>query len=452
MKAEAILEKVRYDFPETGKIVVGFSGGADSTLLTYLLLRRYGAERLQCVHVHHGIRGEEADRDAEFVRAFCAFHGVPLVLLKKDVPALAKASGEGVEECARRVRYAAFAETAGAGGSIATAHNADDNAETVLLNLTRGMGPRGACGIPKKRGNIYRPLLSVSRAEIEFLCGEFGLDFVTDSTNADTAYTRNHLRHDILPGLKDVNPRLTEAVAHFTQAMTLQQDYMRLQAENLLADAKDVWGLKLSVLRAAHPAVLRAALEMILREVGRLGYEHLLEAERCVRFGGSVSLPGGVQLTAKQDTATVTCGAEEALCVPVTGDETRLPDGRVLTVFEKFTKNGKNSGKVHNLLFNNGSGCDKITDTAVVRTRRSGDRFRPAGRGVGKSLKKLFNELRIPEAVRGGLLLLEVGGEIVWIESVGVAEGLEWLGVAVTAAENTDTVRGKEEENGKRND
>lgn len=432
MKADAILRKVQYDFPQTGKIVVGFSGGADSTLLTYLLLQRYGADRLHPVHVNHGIRGEEADRDEAFVRSFCAFHNLPLTVLKKNVPALARKSGEGVEECARRIRYEAFAQLSGEDGSIATAHNADDNAETVLLNLTRGMGPRGACGIPAKRGNIRRPLLHVSREEIEFLCREFGLSWVEDSTNADTVYTRNHLRHNILPGLKSVNPRLTEAVLHFTDAMALQQDFMRQEAEKLLESAKNAWGWKLSVLREAHPAVLRAAMEILLHQVGRMSYEHLLEAERCVRFGGGVSLPGGAQLTAKQDTLTVTCGEAEAFCIPLTGEKTRLPDGRVLFVSKKFTENGKNSGKVHNLLFNNFPDCVKITSTAVVRTRRSGDRFRPAGRGVSKSLKKLLNELRIPEAARSGLLLLDVDGEILWIESVGAAEGWEDLRVEIT--------------------
>ena len=449
MKADAILNKVRYDFPEHGRIVVGFSGGADSTLLTYLLLQRYGRERLCCVHVHHGIRGEEADRDASFAEMFCDFHRIPFRLLKTDVPELAKHSGEGIEECARRIRYAAFSEAAGEGGFVATAHNADDNAETVLLNLTRGMGPRGACGIPAKRGNIYRPLLAVSRAEIEFLCREFGLQWVEDSTNADTVYTRNHLRHDILPGLKEVNPRLTEAVSRFTEAMVLEQDYMRTEAEKLLALSKDVWGWRLSVLRAAHPAVLRTALEMILRGVGRMSYEHILEAERCVRFGGSVSLPGGAQLTAKQDNVTVTCGEAASFCVPLTSETMQLPDGRVLCVFEKFTKNGKNSGKVHNLLFNNCSGCDKITGIPVLRTRQNGDRFRPAGRGVGKSLKKLFNELRIPEAVRGKLLLIEKDEEIIWIESVGAADGWEMLQVKITEPSAEElTAKGKEEENG----
>ena len=422
MKAETVLQKVRYDLPAAGKIVVGLSGGADSVLLTRLLLEKYGIERLCPVHIHHGIRGEEADRDEAFVRRFCEVLGLTPTVRHFDVPALAAESGEGIEECARRIRYECFSEASGEDGCIVTAHNADDNAETLLMNLTRGMGPKGACGIPWRRGNIYRPLLAVSRQEVELLCGYFGLEFIVDSTNLDTVYTRNRLRHSVLPQLKTVNPRMTEAVTRFTESMTLQQEYMTLQAEALLDAAKTRWGWRLSVLREAHPALLHCALEIILQDAGRLSREHLLEAERCVMQGGGVSLPG-VYLTAKQDTLTVTTAAAEPFCVPVLGELTPLPDGRTLFVSEKFTENGKNSGKVHNLLFKNEPGCDRITNVAVIRTRREGDRFRPAGRGVGKSLKKLFNELHIPAAVRDRLLVLEVNGEIAWIESVGAAEG-----------------------------
>lgn len=435
MKADAILQKVRFDFPKTGKIVVGLSGGADSTLLTYLLLQKYGAERLLCVHVHHGIRGEEADRDEAFVRAFCAFYKLELSVLKKNIPALAAERGEGVEECARRVRYACFAEAAGESGSIATAHNADDNAETVLLNLTRGMGPKGACGIPEKRGNIYRPLLRVSRAEIEFLCAECSLSFVVDSTNKDTAYTRNRLRHNVLPELKAVNPQMTEAVSRFTESMALQQDFIRSQAEALLEAAGEPWGYSLSVLREAHPAILRAALEIVLSGLGRLSYEHIKEAEICVRCGGSMTLPAGVQLCAKQDTLTVTAAQPESFALPVCGEETKLPDGRILRVSKKFIKNEENGRKVHNLLFKNFLDCDKITNVPVIRTRQAGDRFAPAGRGVTKPLKKLLNELRIPAAARDTLLLLTLNGEIIWIEGIGAAEGYAVCGETDCALE-----------------
>lgn len=424
MKADEILSRVRFDFPETGKIIIGLSGGADSVLLTYLLWKKYGAARLHCVHVHHGIRGAEADRDEAFAASYCKELNVPCTVFRRDVPALAKEAGEGLEECARRVRYACFESLAAERDDcIATAHNADDNAETVLLNLTRGMGPHGAAGIPARRGRLRRPLLRVSRAEVELLCKVYNLAFVTDSTNASAIYTRNRLRHNVLPELKAVNPQLTEAVARFTESMALQNAYLRGQAEELLERAKCPYGYMLPALRGAHRAVLRAALEIMLSPLGRLSYEHIAQAESCVLYGGAWTLPGGAQLTAKQDTLTVTLHAPEAFCVPAAGERTLLPNGKTLIILKKFIKNGKKNRNVHNLLFKNLLDCDKITGVPVIRTRRAGDRFAPCGRGITKPVKKLFNEMRIPAAYRGELLLLELNGQIVWIEGIGAAEG-----------------------------
>ena len=414
MKAEDILARVRYDLPETGKIVVGLSGGADSVLLTYLLVQKYGAERLLAVHVHHGIRGAEADRDAEFVQDYCKALELHCKVIYKDIPALAAVSGEGVEECARRVRYACFAEEAGENGCIATAHNADDNAETLLLNLTRGMGPHGAGGIPPRRGRIYRPILNISRAEVEHLCKVYRLDYVTDSTNLTVDYTRNKLRHSVLPVLKNVNPQMTQATSRFAESMRLQNEFVFSCANELLCKAKTPYGYDLKALRTAHEAVLRAALELLLSSYGRLSYEHICRAAGCVFMGGSLSLPGDIVLEAKQDTLTVRKNREikdrNVFSVPLRAGENVLPNGKTLFVEKKIPEKEEINRKVHNLLFQNFSDCDKITNVPRVRTRRAGDVFRPAGRGVTKSVKKILNELRIPAAARDRLLLLEKDG------------------------------------------
>lgn len=427
MKAEEILARVRYDFPETERIIIGLSGGADSVLLTYLLVKKYGAGRLLAVHVHHGIRGEEADRDARFVQKYCKALALDSKVIYKNIPALAAESGECIEECARRVRYACFEELAGETGCIATAHNADDNAETLLLNFTRGMGPHGAGGIPPQRGRIFRPILNISRAEVEYLCKVYRLDYVTDSTNLTEDYTRNKLRHAVLPVLKEVNPQVTQASSRFAESMRLQNDFVFSCAEELLCKAKTLYGYDLKILRSVHEAVLRAALEVVLSSYGRLSYAHICKAVSCVLTGGRLSLPGDIVLEAKQDTLTIRKNREvkdeNTFCVPLKEGETVLPNGKTLFAKKKIPEKDEINRKVHNLLFQNFSDCDKITNVPRVRTRRAGDVFRPAGRGVTKSVKKLFNELRIPAAARDNLLLLEKDGEIIWIESVGAAEG-----------------------------
>ena len=370
--------------------------------------------------------GGGSDRDAEFVQDYCKALELHCKVIYKDIPALAVVSGEGREECARRVRYACFAEEAGENGCIATAHNADDNAETLLLNLTRGMGPHGAGGIPPRRGRIYRPILNISRAEVEHLCKVYQLDYVTDSTNLTVDYTRNKLRHSVLPVLKDVNPQMTQAASRFAESMRLQNEFVFACANELLCKAKTPYGYDLKALRSAHEAVLRAALELLLASYGRLSYEHICRAAGCVFMGGSLSLPGDIVLEAKQDTLMVRKNRgikdRNVFSVPLRAGENVLPNGKTLFVEKKIPEKEEIDRKVHNLLFQNFSDCDRITNVPRVRSgARAMFQTRRARRDeIGQ---KILNELRIPAAARDRLLLLEKDGEIIWIEAVGAAEG-----------------------------
>ena len=211
------------------------------------------------------------------------------------------------------------------------------------------------------------------------------------------------------------------------RSMRLQNEFVFSCANELLCKAKVPYGYDLEILRSAHEAVLRAALELLLSSYGRLSYEHICRAASCVFMGGSLSLPGDIVLEAKQDTLTVRKNREikdrNVFSVPLRAGENVLPNGKTLFVEKKNPEKEEIDRKVHNLLFQNFSDCDKITNVPRVRTRRAGDVFRPAGRGVTKSVKKILNELRIPAAARDRLLLLEKDGEIIWIEAVGAAEG-----------------------------
>ena len=201
---------------EKKSVLVALSGGADSTVLllgTVRLAEKCGF-KVFASHVNHKIRGVEADRDEKFCRELCDGLGVKLFVAKLDVPALAKSRGESLELCARNVRYAALENFRQKKkiDFIATAHNADDNAETVLHNLIRGTGLDGLAGIPKKRDSIIRPLLGFYRREIEEYLASLAASCVTDSTNTDTEYTRNFLRHVILPVMRKVNPSVSETI------------------------------------------------------------------------------------------------------------------------------------------------------------------------------------------------------------------------------------------------
>ena len=243
--------KRRNRFPAAGpgahsaplRVLVGFSGGADSTALLDRLSGMSGYS-VAAVHVNHGIRGEEAIRDREFCRGFCRDRGIPFFCLDADVPAMRR-QGESLETAARRVRYGYFAAVMGEQGYplLAVAHNADDNLETVLFRLCRGTGLRGLCGIPPVRafgnGYLVRPLLGVSREEILRYLEERGLSYVTDSTNEETDAARNRLRLTVIPALRAATGDPVAGVTRMTRLLAADSRYLEAETTRLFSADND---------------------------------------------------------------------------------------------------------------------------------------------------------------------------------------------------------------------
>ena len=225
------------------RILVGFSGGADSTALLDRLSRLPGYS-VAAVHVNHGIRGEEAIRDREFCRGFCRDREIPFFCLDADVPAMRR-QGESLETAARRVRYGYFAAVMGEQDYplLAVAHNADDNLETVLFRICRGTGLRGLCGIPPVRafgsGYLVRPLLGVSREEILRYLGERELSYVTDSTNEETDAARNRLRLTVIPALRAATGDPVAGVTRMTRLLAADSRYLEAEATRLFSAGDD---------------------------------------------------------------------------------------------------------------------------------------------------------------------------------------------------------------------
>lgn len=414
--------------PPNGRLVVGFSGGADSTALAHWLLGQAGRERILLAHVNHLLRGEEAERDQRFAQDFAREQGLAIEVLRADVRALAREQGLGLEECGRQVRYEFFYRlAAGEEDRILTAHNADDNAETMLLNLCRGAGAQGLCGIPPKRGKLLRPLLGVGRESIEAYCRAQGLDYVTDSSNWDEDFARNRVRRQVSPALRELNPRFVQAAGQTAALLRADQEYLEGEARRLMESAKNQWGLEASVLGAAHPAVRSRALKLFLEEAGcgRLERRHLVLAEAALMQGGGGDMPGGVELRCAQGVlwAGRVQAPPETFALPVRLGENHLPGGVCLVLREKSLAETENREKIQNLLFKNALDCDIMDGNLVVRSRRPGDRFRPAGRGCSKPLKQIFQELRMPVPLRDRTPLLAWGEEIVWCPGAGAAEG-----------------------------
>lgn len=268
---EKLLDAVkRYDMLKNGdNAVVALSGGADSVTLLHGLksLEDELGIKVYACHVNHNLRGEESDGDESYVRGLCKEMNVPLEVFSVDVKGSVK-KHESIEERARELRYEAFAAAAEKfGAKVATAHNACDNAETVLLNMLRGTGLKGLCGIPPKRDYLIRPLIFCAREEIEAYCKENKLKFVTDKTNFSTAYTRNKIRIELMPKLLEINPSFYEGIGRMTSALTEDSLYLEEQAANALTDARLEYGKYSSEkLKILPEPLFHRAISLILRE------------------------------------------------------------------------------------------------------------------------------------------------------------------------------------------
>ena len=252
-----------YDMlPRGSKVLCAVSGGADSICLLHLLhsLSAEGGFQVAAAHYHHGMRGEAADADAAFVEHFCKERNIPCVVERGDVYGEAARRGLGVEETGRELRYEFLRRTAEQLGCdrIATAHNADDNLETLLLHLTRGAGLHGLAGIPPRRGDLVRPLLTTPRADIEAYLEEHHLAHVEDCTNTDERYARNRLRRQVIPVLRELNPRLTEHSVETMGYLRADNDYLNAQAAMACSHAR--WAEDDLVIEAHYIAELPAAI------------------------------------------------------------------------------------------------------------------------------------------------------------------------------------------------
>ncbi len=403
-------------FSAGSTVIAGVSGGPDSMALLHMLHTwRDGDLRVVAVHVHHGLRGEEADRDEAHVRAYCAENGIDYVCERVNVRALADEMGVGEEEAGRRVRYEIFERIRVAENAdvIATAHNADDATETVLMHVLRGCGVGGLCGIPAKRGHIVRPLLDCTRAEIEAYCADNGVAYVVDSTNADPIYTRNRVRHQLLPLLREMNPSVDAALSRLRESAARDEAYFAKLAECAYEAAVEQDGSysREAFLRQDTPVRVRM-WKLLLRKNGCESYtERHIEALEAALIAnrGTVYMPDGYSVCVSAGRLKCFCEQQrtEILCVAVDS----LPmhiffDGHENVLQRMTCEEMACLQNVHIKFFKYALDCDRIQGSLTVRCRRDGDRFHPAGRKVGKSLKALFQELRIPQYDRDKVLLL----------------------------------------------
>lgn len=358
------------------RVVCAVSGGADSVALLFALylLKEKLEIQLEAAHFNHRLRAEESDRDEAFVRELCDRYDIQLHVSSGDV----KPGKKGLEAAARDARYGFFNTLS---GKIATAHTADDNAETVLMHLVRGTGLKGLGGIMPVNGNVIRPMLTVTRQDVESFLEEWCVSHITDSSNDTDAFLRNRIRHHVMPRLVAENPRLAESLSSMALRLRQDEDFLSKEAEfEILPDVQ--------TLQTMHPAKRSRMLERFLRESGVREPEqiHISQAENLLfspKPSARVHFPGDITIARQYDRLVALTQTEalertelqDSLELPELGLRvTCMPATQIINTPDTFTVVPQ--GRLY------------------IRSRESGDAIRLAG--GSKSLKKLFIDRKIP--------------------------------------------------------
>lgn len=411
-------------------VLVALSGGPDSTALLHVLVQlqpRLGC-RLHACHVNHGLRGAEADEDARAARWLARSLGVPISVRRADVRGYARAHGLSLEAAARTLRYRLLEQAARRAGAarIATGHTADDQVETVLLNLLRGTGPAGLAGIPPIRGKVIRPLLRVTRGEVEEYCAAHGLSYRVDRSNRDVRFTRNRIRLEVLPVLRRVQSQVDAALLRLAEIMRAEDDFLRAEAERTLRHIAVQRPGRISLAREAFAAlhlplqrrVMRAAIALVKGDELDLEMERIDAAVALAqsgRTGAVVELPGGLRVERTYGEIIIAAPQRAAAVprahwlLPIPG-EVVLKELRI-AIRATRSRARRSPSDPHTALLD----ARDIESPLTVRTRRRGDRFVPLGMRDFVKLQDYFVNAKVPRAERDRVPLVVSGEDIVWV-------------------------------------
>ena len=415
------------------RVIAGISGGADSMCMLLILLSLKQELDLDIIvaHVNHGIRGEEAKRDADFVEAFCADKGLTFELANADIPRIAKETGTTSEEAGRNYRYSFFCELAEKyrAEKIAVAHNSDDNAETVLFNIFRGSGIGGLKGILPKRSisgkdskyTLIRPVLALSRAEIEEGLKEAGQDFCTDRTNNEDTYARNRLRNTILPMARDnINANVYRHIESLSRQAASVYDFIEQETDkyaSCINPVTDEDGRKTGVSidipsieklhRVMKQSLIRRAFEMVSGKLKDVEETHIEAIEDLInkQSGKRLSLPYDIIATRVYDSIILSSG----------GSFETLDNVSDHGITWEICNRGDLTIEIPKAQYVKWFDYEKTGDDLEVRTCRDGDYLLIGKEGHKKSLSRFMIDNKIPLQERDKILLLATGSHVLWV-------------------------------------
>lgn len=432
-------------------VILGLSGGADSVMLLYALFelkKFYGEFNIKCVHVNHMIRGIDADKDETFCSELCKRLGVPLVTHRVDIPKIAKEMSTGIEETARNVRYNILEEEADLlsnNTSIAVAHNATDNLETIIFNMMRGTGINGLAGIKPIRGRIIRPLIYLSKESITDTLDSLGIDYVTDKTNFDVDYSRNYIRNDILPLLKRLSPSPEESATRVSKNLRDDISYIDSNADEFFKENYVGDSISTENIKGLPKAIFSRVLMNMIRQKTNVMPERVHIEKICSLLQGKdfeYSLPGNVKFVSRcgysrienhgntDNDITLDCKLSLGVnVIPGFDDVIILSDAPI----------GENYSKVYNIEISTTLPSDIIIDGLYVREKQDGDSYSYGG--MTHKLKKLFLDRKIPSDKRRLIPVICDNQGIVWVPGFGVrneGDGVKRSYIAIAKNKSKD--------------
>ena len=405
--------------PPGCRVLCACSGGADSTALLHFLSQTPGLT-VACAHFNHRLRGAESDRDEAFVKELCKRFAIECFCGSGDVKAFAAERHMSIEQAARTLRYQfldTIAETHGF-DRIATAHQAEDNAETVLLNLTRGSAMRGLCGIPPVRGKIIRPMLHLTRREILEYLNNNGLTFVEDSSNTSDDCTRNRIRHQVMPLLTAENPKAVEHICETVELLRRDEEYLSLYAQRFLeAELRD-GALPIKALMELPQAIGSRVLRQTLGQLSNAHIKSVLDLCQSREKHGYADLPGR-RLEKDGDWLILSAREKKPLMrYEIAEGDTILPEIGLRIIRRRVQPDEEIHNSFNTFFFQ----YDLIRDRIFVASRSPGDRIRLLGRGCTKTLKKLFSESDIPLPERDRIPVFYDADGVIAVAGFGIAE------------------------------
>lgn len=410
-----------------GHYLIGLSGGADSVALLMILLTdiRKGSIRAEAVHVNHGLRGAESDADEQFAADLCRREGIPLHVYRADL------HGRRDEDAARKARLDCFRRCLAETGAQAVmlAHQADDQAETVLMRLLRGAGPDGLGGMKKAETTagipLIRPLLHLRRSEIREALRADGIAWREDSSNDDRGYLRNRIRMELIPEMEKISGEAVSRICLAARLTGLDNDALSAEASELFDSIRDGDRIDANALAKAPEALQGRVLRLWWRENGPEMKERSLNARQTAelmrlltRSSGKANLPGNYYAVRGERFLHFTGGqTADSGVVPVTGPETRF-GGMILRSgpSEGNPGNGRISQEVP----------EGFTEGCVIRTRRPGDRIRPFGSSGSRKLQDYLTDRRVDEPFRDQIPLLCRGNEVLLVCGIGAGGIPKW--------------------------